>query len=319
MSQDWFTLKITAKHEDGQGIFVFELADPDDKALPAFTAGAHLEIKVGDMIRHYSLAGSPFIRSHYVLGVQRELSGRGGSIAFCDHYGVGQAVQVRGPNNHFSLVPGSSPYVLLAGGIGITPILSMAEELWAKGLPFEFHYAARTRSKMAFHDKLVAAPYSDSIFFHFDDGDEDQRLDLTKLLASPAPGRHFYFCGPPPMIDAAIAAAQAQGWSNDHVHYERFSGAVAEGENAPFTIEIKSTGQKVTVPADKTAIQALAEVGIEIPVSCEQGVCGTCLTKVVSGVPDHRDMYLMDDEREGNLVFMPCCSRAKSDILVLDL
>ena len=319
MSQGWFELKVVAKSEEAQGIFRFELASPDGRDLPEFEAGSHLEVSIENMIRHYSLASSPLDRGRYVLGIQREQNGRGGSLTFCDTFDVGKVIQVRGPHNLFKLVPDGRSYLLLAGGIGITPIMSMAEALWAEGKEFRFHYSVRTKERMAFYEALMRSPFADKVVFHFDDGAPEQRLNLSDLLSNPETGAQFYFCGPPAMIDAAVAEARAKGWAQDQIHYERFSAAPVAGENMVFQIVIKSTGQKIIVPPEKTAVQVLAEAGYHIPVSCEQGVCGTCVTKVVEGIPEHRDSFLLDDEKSSNSLFMPCCSRARSDVLVLDL
>ncbi len=318
---DWLTVNVLAKHEEAFGIFVYELAHPAGTLLPEFTAGAHIELQIGGMIRHYSLANAPGERDRYRIAVQREAAGRGGSLALCDTVHGGDALTIRGPNNLFMLAPSEEPALLLAGGIGITPILAMAAQLWSDGKPFEFHYAARSRERMAFYEALRTAPYVARVRFHFDDGPAEQRLDLAALLDAPTPGRHLYVCGPAAMIDAAIATASGRGWLASNIHFERFGAAPTADSGAlrPFEIEIRSSGQCIPVPADRSAAAAMIAAGVPIALSCEQGVCGSCLTGVLEGLPDHQDFFLTDDERAAGTVFLPCCSRAKSARLLLDL
>ena len=320
MSSDWIATRVAAKREEATGIYSFELVHPDGKELPAFEAGAHLDVKIGDKIRQFSIANAPGERHRYVLGVQRELNGRGGSAAFCDNVKEGDTVLVRGPHNLFPLAPDAEDNVLLAGGIGVTPILAMAERLQGIGAPFVFHYCTRSRARTAFHDRVAGAEYSDKLRLHFDDGPEEQRPNLPAIIGEPTPGKHLYVCGPAVMMDVVVDLAKKQGWPDDRVHLERFTGVEAKpGDAREFLIEIKKTGQLVTIPADKTVVEALRAVGIDIPVSCEQGVCATCLTNIVSGIPDHRDLILTKQEHESGKIFTPCVSRALSDVLVIDV
>lgn len=320
MSLDWFPTRVAAKREEAAGIYSFELVDPDGKELPAFEAGAHLDVKIGDKIRQFSLANAPTERHRYLLGVQRELAGRGGSAAFADNVNEGDTVVVRGPHNLFPLAPDATESVLLAGGIGVTPILAMAARLHALNAHFIFHYCTRSRARTAFHDRVAGAEYNDKVKFHFDDGPDEQKPNLSAFIGAPTPGKHLYVCGPTVMMDIVVDLAKKQGWPDAQVHLERFTGVAAKpGDAREFLIEIKKTGQLVTIPADKTVVEALRAVGIDIPVSCEQGVCATCLTNIVSGVPDHRDLILTKQEHESGKIFTPCVSRALSDVLVIDV
>jgi vanillate monooxygenase ferredoxin subunit len=320
MSANWISARVARKEETATGIFAFELVDPEGKELPAFEAGAHIDIKIDDKIRQFSISNAPSERHRYVLGVQRELNGRGGSAAFCDKVQEGDLVVFKGPENLFPLVPDATETVLLAGGIGVTPILAMAERLSAEGKPFTFHYCTRSRARTAFYDRVAGSPFADAVRFHFDDGPEEQRPNLSAFLGQAAQGKHVYICGPTVMMDLAVEAAKKQGWDDAHVHLERFVGVDAKpGDAREFLIEIHKTGQLVTIPANKTVVEALRDVGIEIPVSCEQGVCATCLTNIVAGVPDHRDLILTNQEHESGKIFTPCVSRALSDILVIDI
>ncbi|HEY5211312.1 MAG TPA: PDR/VanB family oxidoreductase [Stellaceae bacterium] len=320
MSSDWFSTRIAAKREEATGIYSYELVDPDGKELPPFEAGAHLDVKIGDKIRQFSLSNAPSERHRYVLGVQRELAGRGGSAAFCDTVAEGDTVVIRGPHNLFPLATDAKETVLLAGGIGVTPILAMAERLHAVAAPFTFHYCTRSRARTAFYERVTAAEFAPQVQFHFDDGPEEQRPDLAAFLGAPDPGKHVYICGPGIMMDVAVDVAKKLGWDDAHLHLERFTGVAAKpGDATEFLVEIKKTGQLITIPKDKTVVEALRAVGIDIPVSCEQGVCATCLTNIVSGVPDHRDLILTKQEHESGKIFTPCVSRALSDILVIDV
>jgi vanillate monooxygenase ferredoxin subunit len=320
MTSNWISARVARKEETAAGIFAFELVDPAGKELPAFEAGAHIDVKIGDKIRQFSLANAPGERHRYVLGVQREVNGRGGSAGFCDNVQEGDTVVFKGPENLFPLMPDATETVLLAGGIGVTPILAMAERLAVEGKPFLFHYCTRSRGRTAFYDRVAAAGYADKVRFHFDDGPEEQRPNLSAILGEPGPGKHVYICGPTVMMDLAVEIAKKQGWDDGHLHLERFVGVEAKpGDAREFLIEIKKTGQLVTIPADKTVVEALRDVGIEIPVSCEQGVCATCLTNIIAGIPDHRDLILTNQEHESGKIFTPCVSRALSDVLVIDI
>jgi vanillate monooxygenase ferredoxin subunit len=320
MSSDWFSTRVAAKREEATGIYSYELVDPDGKELPAFDAGAHLDVKIGDKIRQFSLSNAPTERHRYVLGVQRELNGRGGSAAFCDTVKEGDTVLIRGPHNLFPLMTDATTSVLLAGGIGVTPILAMAERLHATGADFVFHYCTRSRARTAFYDRVAAAEFSDKVKFHFDDGPEEQRPNLSAFIGAPIPGKHLYVCGPTVMMDIVVDLAKKQSWPDGQVHLERFTGVQATpGSATEFLVEIKKTGQLITIPKDKSVVEALRAVGIDIPVSCEQGVCATCLTNIVSGVPDHRDLILTKQEHESGKIFTPCVSRSLSDVLVIDI
>jgi vanillate monooxygenase ferredoxin subunit len=320
MSSTWISARVARKTEEATGIFSFELVDPDGKDLPGFAAGAHIDIKIGDKIRQFSLCNAPGERHRYLLGVQRELNGRGGSAAFCDTVQEGDIVAFKGPENLFPLAADAAETVLLAGGIGVTPILAMAEQLHREGKPFVFHYCTRSQARTAFRDRVATSPYAGSVQFHFDDGPEEQRPKLGVILGDPAPGKHVYICGPGVMMDLAVEIAKQRGWNEGQIHLERFVGVEAKpGDAREFLVEIKKTGQLITIPADKTVVEALRDAGVEIPVSCEQGVCATCLTNIVAGVPDHRDLILTNEEHEGGKLFTPCVSRALSDVLVIDV
>jgi vanillate O-demethylase ferredoxin subunit len=232
----------------------------------------------------------------------------------------GHTLQISPPKNHFALAPDAGRSLLLAGGIGITPLLCMAEALNAAGADFEFHYATRTRARAAFLDRLAQAPYAAKVKLHFDDEDAAQQLRIAELLAQADERTHLYVCGPRGFMDAVLSTARGAGWPEHRLHYEFFAGEVQRSDSdGSFEVEVASSGRVITVQKDQTIVKALGDAGIEVMVSCEQGVCGTCLTRVRSGTPDHRDSYLTPEEQAANDQMLLCCSRAKSPRLVLEL
>ena len=234
----------------------------------------------------------------------------------------GDVVQISEPRNHFPLVRGARRSVLFAGGIGVTPILCMAEQLASEDEHFEMHYCARSAAKTAFLDRIAAAGFASRVQFHFDDGEAAQQLDLDRALGELASDAHLYVCGPAGFIDFVIDGAKSRGWRDEQIHFEFFSAAQPDAgatSNMAFDVKIASTGQIVHVPGNMTVTAALEKRGIEIPTSCEQGVCGTCVTRILEGCPDHRDLFLTDAEKARNDQFTPCCSRSTGDMLVLDL
>ena len=318
MSQ--LTVKVVNKVQEAEEIVSLELASIDGKPLPSFSAGAHIDVYIRDgLIRQYSLLNDSAEQHRYVIGVLRDPESRGGSIAVHDEIKQGDTIQISSPKNHFELVQAKRT-LLFAGGIGVTPILCMARRLSHIGADFEMHYNSRTPERMAFRDAIGKSPFADKVHFHFDNGDDSQKLDLAPLLANPQPDTHLYVCGPTGYIDFVVNTAKQAGWPSDHVHLEYFGAAeVDTSGDTSFEVKIASTGQVFTIPPDKRITQVLDDEGVFIPVSCEEGVCGTCLTRVLEGTPDHRDLYLTDAEHEANDQFTPCCSRSKSPLLVLDI
>lgn len=313
-------VKVASKHNEADGICSYELVPTSGGALPAFEAGAHVDVHLpGSLVRQYSLCNAPGETHRYQIGVLRDADSRGGSEAMHDHIDVGSVLTISAPKNHFPLVDAERS-LLLAGGIGVTPILAMAETLAAKGAAFEMHYCARSPEKAAFKERLGQSHLRELVHFHYDSGDAAQKLDMAALLANPQPGTHLYVCGPQGFIDAVLGTAKAQGWPQAQLHVEYFSAAAVDTTgDQPFDVKLASSGQVFTVPTGTSVIKVLADAGVDIPYSCEEGVCGTCLTRVIEGVPDHRDMYLTEEEQAANDQFTPCCSRAKTPLLVLDL
>ncbi|EML1600528.1 oxidoreductase [Burkholderia cenocepacia] len=321
MSGATLTVRVARKWQEARDICGFELVSDDGSPLPRFDAGAHIDVHLpGGLVRQYSLCNHPEQRDRYQIAVLREADGRGGSRAIHDEVRQGDTVRIGLPRNQFPLAPDAPHHLLLAGGIGVTPILAMAERLCSAGMPFDMHYCARSTDRMAFVERINTAGFHDRVRFHVDDGDPAQRFDLAAVLAGAPDGTHLYVCGPRGFMDAVLNAARERDWSEARLHYEFFSGAVVpSGADRAFQVQIASSGKVIDVPAECTVIAALAANGVDVLTSCEQGVCGTCLTRVLEGEPDHRDTYLTDDEKAAGDQFMPCCSRSRTDLLVLDL
>ena len=320
-STSTLSVRVARKALEAADICTFELVDVNGGPLPAFSAGSHVDVQLpGGLSRQYSLCNDPKETHRYLIGVLRDPASRGGSQAMHEQVQEGQLLQISAPKNHFGLAHDAKRSLLLAGGIGVTPILCMAERLAITGADFEMHYSTRSRERTAFYERIASSAYAPQVQFHFDDGAIAQKLDLAALLAAPQAGVHLYVCGPKGFMDAVLSAARAQGWPESQLHYEFFAAEVAKSESdASFEIKLASSGRIVTVPKDMTVIKALAAAGVEVMMSCEQGVCGTCLTRVLEGVPDHKDSYLTPEEQAANDQFLPCCSRSKTPLLVLDL
>ncbi|MDB5460567.1 MAG: Vanillate O-demethylase oxidoreductase, partial [Caulobacteraceae bacterium] len=289
------TLLVAARIHEATDIVSFELVDPEGRELPPFSAGSHIDVEVAPgLVRQYSLCNPPAERRRYQIGVLREPRSRGGSEALHERLQPGDRIRVGEPRNHFPLASDASRHLLFAGGIGVTPILCMAERLAHTGAPFALHYAARSRDRAAFTDRVGACGGA----LYFDDEPQSGRLDLQALLRRPEPDAHVYVCGPAGFIAAVLDTAARAGWSEAQLHREFFAPAEPADDAASdsFEIQIASSGQVLTVPAGRPVIDVLAEHGVDIPVSCEQGVCGTCVTRVLEGVPDHRDMFMTGAE-----------------------
>ncbi|AOK08262.1 PDR/VanB family oxidoreductase [Burkholderia sp. AU28942] len=321
MNDATLTVRVARKWQEAHDICGLEFVSDDGSPLPRFDAGAHIDVHLpGGFVRQYSLCNHPDQCDRYQIAVLREADGRGGSRAIHDAVRQGDIVRIGMPRNQFPLAPDAPHHLLLAGGIGVTPILSMAERLFSSGMPFDMHYCARSMARMAFVERLEAAGFRDRARLHVDDGDPAQRFDLAAVLAGVPAGTHLYVCGPRGFMDAVLNAARERDWPEARLHYEFFGGAAAStGADRAFQVKIASSGKVIDVPADCTVITALAANGIDVLTSCEQGVCGTCVTRVLEGEPDHRDSYLTEAERAAGDQFMPCCSRSRTGLLVLDL
>lgn len=321
MNAATLSVRVARKAPEAQDICSFELVAADGGALPAFSAGSHVDVHVpGGLTRQYSLCNDPAEGHRYLIGVLKDPATRGGSKAMHEQVKEGDVLTISAPKNHFGLAHDAKRHLLLAGGIGVTPILCMAERLAVTGAAFEMHYCTRSRERTAFTQRIAASAFAGRVQHHFDDGPAAQKLDIAGLLGTPEAGTHVYVCGPKGFMDAVLGAARGAGWPEAQLHYEFFTAApVDTAGDGSFEVQLASSGRVVVVPKDQSVVQALAAAGVEIMTSCEQGVCGTCVTRVLEGKPDHRDVYLTPDEQAANDQFTPCCSRAKSPRLVLDL
>ncbi|MDF1598686.1 PDR/VanB family oxidoreductase [Mesorhizobium sp. YIM 152430] len=316
-------LKVSSVEAPTDRIRALTLASEDGRKLPGYRAGAHIRIALphgGE--RHYSLinpdAGSDTssgVRT-YRLGVLMEPESKGGS-RYMHGLKPGDTIATSAPKNEFGLVAHEGPAILLAGGIGVTPIISMAAELKRAGRPFEFHYSGRSRPLMAFVDEIEET-FGDALNIYCDD-EAERCLDLSGLIERAPADAHFYVCGPRGMIEAVRDRALPEGFSKDRVHFELFDRPEEQSGDQPFEVEVKSTGEVFTIPPGRTIIEVLEEGGVDLVYDCQRGDCGICQTSVLEGVPDHRDVILTEDERAANDVMQICVSRAKSARLVLDL
>jgi len=317
MSTQLLEMVVARREEQGHGVVVLDLLPADNHDVPVFTAGAHIDVHLeGGFVRQYSLCGDPAQTGRYRIGVLKDPASRGGSLAVHDQLREGSVVRVSAPRNLFPLATDAARSLLIGGGIGITPMIAMAYALHRQGAPFELHYCARSESRSAFVDDLRAAPFASCVHTHF--SEQKGRLDMASVLGAGAPGVHVYTCGPAGFMDSVIAGARQAGYPEAQIHREYFSAEVDAGGDS-FELVASRSGKVVQVAADQTMIQALASVGIKMEVSCEQGVCGTCLCDVLEGEPDHRDVYLTDEEKAANDQVLTCCSRARSARLVLDI
>ncbi|MFZ4288765.1 PDR/VanB family oxidoreductase [Variovorax sp. HJSM1_2] len=314
-------LRVVRKVALAQDIAGFELQAPDASTLPHFSPGAHLEVEVrAGLKRQYSLWAPPDGKT-YRIGVLRAPDSRGGSAAMHDQVQVGDTLWCSTPKNHFELEENAAPILLLAAGIGITPILCMADTLHQRNVPFELHYAARSRERMAFAQHLQDAGYAQHTRLYVE-GEAQARADLAQVVAAQPPGTHLYVCGPKGFIDVARQAADQAGWDAQRVHFELFGASVdpvALNAGDAFCVELRRSGRVIPIQAGVSIAESLLAAGVEVETSCEQGICGTCITRVLQGEPDHRDAYLTADEKAANDQMLICCSRAKSQRLVLDL
>lgn len=318
---DRLDLVVTDVRAETAGIRAVTLARLDGDALPTWNAGSHIDLCLpsGDT-RSYSLIttsageGSEKPRT-YRIGVRLESASTGGSV-FVHGLKVGDRVTASPPKNNFPFDAGDGAVVLLAGGIGITPIISMAAELSARARPFRLIYAGRTQSELAFLPELRAS-FGSQLELHEDD--RAGVLDIAALMRAIEDGSPLYVCGPLSMIDAAIANARMLGWPDGHLRFEIFTRPVVDPGDAGFEVVLAKSGKRFRVPADKTILESLIAQGEDHPHDCKLGDCGVCQVGVIDGIPDHRDYYLSDKERASNKLMQVCVSRSKTPTLVLDL
>ncbi len=314
-----FDLLVHRMTWEAEDVLSVELVHPDGKPLPGWEPGAHIDVHLGGLVRQYSLCGDPADTARYRVAVLKEPSSRGGSAHVHERLRPGATVTVKGPRNHFAPADADA-YVFIAGGIGITPILAHAREARARGRKWQLGHGGRRRASMAFGSELTElAGAENALVFH--PQDESGHLDLARILARVPDGARVYCCGPEPLL-AAVEAACEEAGIRDRLHVERFAAvkaAAPAGGEQSFEVECGRSGRTVVVGPDESIGDALESAGVPVETSCRDGICGTCETRVLGGVPDHRDMLLGSEEHAAGRTMMICVSRCASERLVLDV
>lgn len=306
---------ITLEAEDTISL---DLRPIGQQVLPVFTAGAHIDVlPPGGITRSYSLVNDQRERHRYVIAIYKDPASRGGSRFIHETIRVGDVLSISPPRDHFSLVESAVHSVLIAGGIGITPILAMVRRLAAQGRAWTLLYAARTRQRAAFLEEIGALATAGEVRFHFDDERAGIPPELSGLVWGAPAGTHFYCCGPAPMLSAFETACAAVPPAR--VHMEYFANNPSDEPRGGFEVVLARSGRTIVIPEGSTILDTLLAEGVDVGYSCLEGVCGTCETGVLEGIPDHKDVVLSEQERASNRTIMICCSGSKSERLTLDL
>lgn len=316
MTDAAMTLEVTRVRAEAKAVIAIELQRPDRANLPAFTAGAHLELHLPNgMIRQYSLCSDPAIRDRYVVAVGLPEQSRGGSAWIHESLRVGQKLLVKGPRNHFPLVAAARRHVFIGGGIGVTPMLAMIHEVRARGDEWELHYLVRNRLRAAFLEDL--APFAANLHLHCDD-EAGCVCDVAAILHNVPADAAVYCCGPAPLMAAVELAGT--GHAEGLLRFEYFAPRddISELPADSFSLSLSRSGRQITVPAEQSILEALEDNGIEISWACREGICGSCEVKVLDGLPDHRDSFLSKAERDSNATIITCVSRALSPGLTIE-
>lgn len=314
LEQAAIRMRLTGIRYAAPDIHLYEFRPVEGGLLPAFTPGAHIDLHLGnELVRQYSLMNAPEDRGRYVVGIKRDAASRGGSAFVHEGLRVGDVIDVTGPRNNFDLHEDAAHSVFVAGGIGVTPIVCMVERLRALGRSWELHYSVRRREEAAFLDTLR----DERLHLHVDAEHAGAFLDVRAIVSAAPADAHLYCCGPGPMLDAFEAAAGSRPANLWHV--ERFTAAKPSAQEGGYTVRLATSNKSIAVAPGQTILEALRGCGVRVPASCEQGICGTCETRVLQGTPDHRDSLLSEQEKKANDVMMICCSGSLSDVLVLDL
>jgi phthalate 4,5-dioxygenase reductase subunit len=310
-------LRVARAENIARDIHLFEFRDPAGGPLPGFTAGSHVSVKAPNgSLRKYSLCNDPAETDRYVIAVKRDAAGHGGSVSLVDGTREGDLVEVSEPRNAFELVEKAPAFIFIAGGIGITPIMSMVRHLAAQGMArFRLYFLTRSPEATPFLQELSAAEFKGKVTLHHDGGDPAQALDLWPILEKPG-NAHIYCCGPRPLLEAV--RDMTGHWSPSAVHFESFLDAQAQAkpEDKPFTVVLAKSGARIEVAPGLSILDAMRAAGHDAPSSCESGTCGTCRTQLLAGEADHRDLVLTEEERATQV--MICVSRAASPEIVID-
>lgn len=313
---------VAAVERQADGISSWEFRRADGGPLPPFTAGAHIDVQLANgMLRSYSLCNAQEDRDRYVVAINRDPNSRGGSTLIHDTVKPGDRITLSAPHNNFPLIEDAGHVVLIAGGIGITPMYCMIQRLERLRRSWELWYSCRQRSMCAFRERLEALEASKPgrVHFNFDQEPGGRMLDLKQIIASTLGDAHFYCCGPNPMLQAFEAAATELGRPRDHVHVEYFAAKEKAALEGGYSVVCVQSGIELRIEHGQSILDALIDADIDIAYSCSEGICGTCECKVLEGVPDHRDSVLTPDEQAANDRIMVCCSGSQSARLVLDI
>ena len=308
--------RIVSRSRLSETVVALELTACGDEPLPGYVAGAHVDVHVTDgIVRQYSLCGNPQARGRYRIGVHLDPNSRGGSAEVHRSFHVGRVVKIGQPRCAFALAPASAPPIMVAGGIGVTPILAMAYALDAEGKDFHLHYCTRSPGHAAFLDEMRHR-FGSRVQAHFG----LMVFDPLEALRDAPGGTHVYTCGPVGLMEAVASAARAVGWRAERVHQERFSSDLKTfSAGTTFDVVARRSGVMVSVQPTQTIAEALLAAGVRVPLSCGEGLCGSCLTRVLEGTPEHRDSCLSDVEHAEGTLIAPCCSRSATPRLVLDI
>ncbi len=308
-----YPVHVSAIQRLSRDSLLFQLSPLGDDLLLSFAPGAHVDVTLPNgLIRQYSLCNAPADRSGYLIAVKKNKVGRGGSRYMHDELKVGAQLSVGAPRNHFPLVETAPHSILIAGGIGITPIVAMAERLSMLGKSGDLHYCVRKREDAIFLERM-----DDATLHVSGDSSLGCRIDFQAIVRAAPAGTHFYCCGPASMLDAFVTATA--GLPPIQVHLERFGGTAEVATSGGFAVELARTGMTVEVKQGQTILDAIRACGVSVRASCQQGICGACETTVIAGIPDHRDTLLSPDEKASGDVMMICCSGSRTPRLVLDI
>jgi ferredoxin-NADP reductase len=310
-------VRLTAIRYAARDTNIFEFRRPDGQPLPGYEPGAHVDMHLPNgLLRNYSLIVARPEPGTYTFAIKRDPASRGGSRYIHDELHVGKTLKIGAPRNNFPLKEDAPHTVLLAGGIGITPIWCMVQRLAERKRSWALHYGCRSRADMAFLGELQGMS---GAAFHFDDENAGQVLDVARIVNASPKDAHLYCCGPTPMLSAFEAATK--DWPREQVHIEYFTPKPdpAKGKKGGFTVELARSGQEFVIPEGRTILEVLLDEGVDIDYSCELGICGACEQRVISGIPEHRDSILTEEEQAENKRVMICCAGCKSERLVLDL
>jgi ferredoxin-NADP reductase len=308
-------VRLTSIRYAARDTNLFEFRRTDGKPLPAYDPGSHIDLHLPNgLVRQYSLIDAKPDPGSYTVGIKRDPASRGGSRYIHDELHVGKTIKISAPRNNFPLKEDAAHVILLAGGIGITPIWCMVQRLQELGRSWQLYYSCRSRADMAFLESLEGMAPSE---FHFDDENAGKFLDVAGIVAKAPKDAHLYCCGPTPMLNAFESATK--DWPREQVHIEYFTPKAEPAKKGGFTVELARSKQEFFIPEGKTILEVLLDEGVDVDYSCELGICGACEQRVISGIPEHRDAILTEEEQAENKRVMICCAGCKSDRLVLDL